>query len=85
MKEFKHTVKTRKLFNKIISDYKNIESDRDLTRRKLSYSDYQSLGYLLDGLRYEGKAETFIQSLASYFKKLGCQVELKTVNYEIRL
>ena len=85
MKQFKHTNKTTKVFNKLISDYKAIDSDKDLTKRKLSYSDYQSMGFILDSLRYEGQTETFIKSIADYFKKLGCQVELKNINFVIKL
>ena len=83
--KYNHNEKSIKLLNSIIYNYKEIESDKDLRTRKLSYSDYQNLGFLIDTLRYEGKANTFIKSIADYFKKLGCKVELQEIQYIISL
>jgi len=85
MERFKHTEETAKLFNKVIGDYWEIGSNKDLAKRHLSYSDYQSLGFLLDSLRFYGQTKTAIKSVADYFSKLGCAVTYRGIVYAVSL
>lgn len=82
---FKHTEATRNLFNKVIGDYQDIDSDKHLRNRHLSLSDYRALGFLLDSLRFYGEAKTIIESIANYFGRLGCKVAYKGIAYTITL
>lgn len=73
---FKHTEGTIKLFNSILNDYKRIKSDSELEKRGLLYNDYKNLGYIIDCLRYDGKASYYgNENIKNYFKNLGCIIE----------
>ena len=77
---FKHTEGTIKLFNSILNDYKKIQSNSELRKRKLLYDDYKNLGYIIDSLRYDGKASTYgIESIKNYFKNLGCTIKKNVI------
>ena len=85
MEKYQHTEETVKLFNKVINDYKEIQSDSELEKRNISYSDYESLGFLMDSLRYNGKTSTHTESIKDYFKNLGCVIEETDGVYIIKL
>ena len=79
----KFTAQQTRKITRIFSDYKSIESESNLKKRKLSLSDYRACEQVLDDIRYTGKAETFITSIADYCKKFGFEVKLYGVNYVI--
>lgn len=84
MEKYKHTQETAKLFNKVLEDYHKIQSDSDLEKRNISYSDYQSLGLLIDCLRYNGRISVD-SSIKSYFQNLGCIIEKNNLIYIVKL
>lgn len=61
MAKFKHTERTRKIYNSIIKEYREISSDSDLVALGIDYNDYRSseLGLLLDSLRLNGEQMKF--------------------------
>lgn len=85
MRKYNHTQETIELFNKVLNDYNNIQSDSDLEKRNISYSDYQSLGFLVDCLRYSGETSTHTESIRVYFKNLGCVIEECNNVYIVKL
>lgn len=79
----KFTAQQNRKIASIFSDYKSIEDENDLKKRKLSLSDYRACEQVLDEIRYTGKSETFIESISDYFKKFGFEVKPRGVNYVI--
>jgi hypothetical protein len=85
MERYNHTNDTIELFNKVLNDYFEIQSDNDLEERKISYSDYNNLGILIDSLRYEGKTLTHTESIRGYFENLGCVIDKVDNNFIAKL
>lgn len=79
----KFTAQQNRKIASVFSDYNAIENEVDLKKRKLSLSDYRACEQVLDEIRCNGKSETFIESIADYFKKFGFKVNLRGVNYVI--
>lgn len=81
----KMTAKQIKKLSAIYHDYMCIENDADLRKRKLSLSDYNAFPDIFKRIQAHGSTETFISSIADYFKKYGFTVTEKSVNYCISM
>ena len=81
----KMTAKQIKKLSAIYHDYMCIEKDTDLRKRKLSLSDYNAFPDIFKTIQSHGSTETFISSIADYFKKYGFTVTEKSVNYCISM
>ena len=81
----KMTAKQIKKLSAIYHDYMCIENDADLRKRKLSLSDYNAFPDIFKTIQSHGSTETFISSIADYFKKYGFTVTEKSVNYCISM
>lgn len=85
MKRFKHTERTAKIFNNILNDYWKIHSDGELEKRHLSYDNYQNMGFMIDGLRFEGSIEINDENIANYFGSFGCLIERIADRFRVSL
>lgn len=87
MNKYNHTDDTKKIFNSIIREYRNITSDSDLDKIELSYEDYKSnsLGLVLDSLRFYGQSQTHSESVALWLKKHGCTAIEENGIWKIKL
>ena len=81
----KMTAKQIKKLNAIYNDYMSIDDDASLKKRKLSLSDYNAFPDIFKTIQSHGSTETFISSIADYFKKYGFNVTEKSVNYCISM
>lgn len=72
---FVHAEKTAAIYNRLIKEYCEIQSDSDLEALGLEYYDYQyELGLVLDGLRFYGKTTTGSVRVAKWLESRGCVV-----------
>lgn len=83
--KFKHTDKTAEIFNNMLRDYQKIDSDSELEKRKLSYDTYKNMGFIIDCLRFDGKATINDKLLADYFQSFGFTVAQSNNEYVISL
>ena len=76
MERFKHTESTAEVYNQIIKEYREIDSDSALEALGLEYEDYKGgeLGLVLDGLRFMGESVTSSERVANWLKSRGCKV-----------
>lgn len=81
----KFTVKQMMKISTIFNDYMSIESDEDLKKRKMQLIDYDAFKNVFIDIQRNGKATTFIESIARYFEKFGFSVVLDEVNYLIEV
>ena len=69
---------------KAYSTLKDIETERDLQKNKLSLNDYFAARDIFSELSTPGSsAKTFITSVADFYKRSGFNVTLAGVNYII--
>lgn len=82
---FKAGAKENRMLSKIYSVYNAIEHSNDLHKHGLSLSDYRAFPDVFKQLQNIGYAETFVKSLADFFKKNGFGVSMDDdgVNYVI--
>lgn len=82
---FKAGAKENRMLSKIYSVYNAIEHSNDLRKYGLSLSDYRAFPDVFQQLQNIGYAETFVKSLADFFKKNGFGVSMGDdgVNYVI--
>ena len=82
---FKAGAKENRMLSKIYSVYNAIEHSNDLRKHGLSLSDYRAFPDVFQQLQNIGYAETFVKSLADFFKKNGFGVSMSDdgVNYVI--
>lgn len=87
MAKFKHTERTVKIYNSIIKEYREINSDSDLEAIGIDYDDYRSseLGLLLDSLRFDGEGMTSSKKVAEWMKRRGCAVSSIGANWKVQL
>ena len=78
-------IKLIKAITNVYEDYKTIEYDDDLRKRKLTLSDYNAIPTLIKELNEQKHAKTFISSVADYFKRNGFDVIMGSdgINYKI--
>ena len=81
----KITAKQIRKLNAIYNDYMSIDDDVSLRKRKLSLSDYNAFPDIFKAIQKYGSTETFVSSIAEYFKKHGFNVTEKSVNFLISL
>lgn len=76
MERFKHTESTAEVYNRIIKEYREIDSDSALEALGLEYEDKKGgeLGLVLDGLRFMGESVTSSERVANWLKSRGCKV-----------
>jgi hypothetical protein len=55
--------------------YKDIDSDGGLTKNKITYAEYQAMGYILDSLRFDGVANVLQEGIKNFFERHGMRVE----------
>ena len=79
----KITAKQIRKLNAIYNDYMSIDDDVSLRRRKLSLSDYNAFPDIFKAIQEYGSTETFVSTIAEYFKKHGFNVTEKSINYLI--
>ena len=77
------TDRQRTMLKKVIDDYNSIEAVQDLSRKKLTLTEYIAIPRIIETLSIDGEAETFITGIAHYFRKQGFKIVLGTVNYHI--
>ena len=84
---FKHTEQTAAIYNSMIKEYREIQSDSDLERAGLSYDDYRSsdFGLFLDMLRFDGIGFTSSKDVAEWAKRHGCFVTKEENRWTVRL
>lgn len=84
---FKHTDHTAAIYNSMIKEYREIQSDSDLERAGLSYDDYRSsdFGLFLDMLRFDGKGVTSSQNVMEWAKRHGCAISGEENNWKVSL
>lgn len=82
---FKAGAKENRMLSKIYSVYNAIEHSNDLRKHGLSMSDYRAFPDVFKQLQNIGYAETFVKSIADFFKKNGFGVSMDGdgVNYVI--
>lgn len=82
---FKAGAKENRMLSKIYSVYNAIEHSNDLRKHGLSLSDYRAFPDVFQQLQNIGYAETFVKSIADFFKKNGFGVSMNDdgVNYVI--
>lgn len=82
---FKAGAKENRMLSKIYSVYNAIEHSNDLRKHGLSLSDYRAFPDVFQQLQNIGYAETFVKSIADFFKKNGFGVSMSDdgVNYVI--
>lgn len=87
MAKFKHTERTRKIYNSIIKEYREISSDSDLVALGIDYNDYRSseLGLLLDSMRLNGEGMTSSKRVAEWMKRHSCNVYRIADNWKVQL
>lgn len=70
-----------KILQKIINDYKEIETAKDLQKRKITQADYNTLYVIIQELM-QNKSSQFIQkSICDYLQKLGAKTTTKGICY----
>ena len=84
-KAIKITAKQIRKLNAIYNDYMSIDDDVSLRKRKLSLSDYNAFPDIFKAIQKYGSTETFVSSIAEYFKKHWFNVTEKSVNFLISL
>lgn len=67
---------------KVINDYKEIETAKDLQKRKLTLADYETLFYVLQDLVRNKKSLFISKSICDYLQRLGLAVKPKGINFE---
>lgn len=84
---FKHTEQTAAIYNSMIKEYREIQSDSDLERAGLSYDDYRSsdFGLFLDILRFDGKGVTSSRNVMEWAKRHGCTITGEENNWKVSL
>lgn len=84
---FKHTDQTAKVYNSMIKEYREIQSDSDLERAGLTYDDYRSsdFGFFLDMLRFDGVGFTSSWTVMEWAKRHGCTITGEENNWKVRL
>lgn len=84
---FKHTDHTAAIYNSMIKEYREIQSDSDLERAGLSYDDYRSsdFGLFLDMLRFDGKGVTSSRNVMEWAKRHGCTIAGEENNWRVSL
>lgn len=87
MAKFKHTERTRKIYNSIIMEYNEISSDRNLVAIGIDYDDYlgPELGLLLDSLKLNGEGMTSSKRVAEWMKRHSCNVYRIADNWKVQL
>lgn len=87
MAKFKHTERTVKIYNSIIKEYREINSDSDLEAIGIDYEDYRSseLGLLLDSLRFNGEGMMSSKKVAEWMKRHSCNVYLTGDDWKVQL
>lgn len=71
----------KKIILSLYEDFRKIDSIKDLNKRGLSFSDYNSLLNIINELALYFKSEFFINSIANYLKKFGVKVKLNNINF----
>ena len=80
MAKFKHTERTVKIYNSIIKEYREINSDSDLEAIGIDYEDYR-----LDSLRFNGEGMTSSKKVAEWMKRHSCNVYLIGDDWKVQL
>ena len=70
---------------KLLKDFNNIETSKDLQKRNLSLSDYTMLEYMIDELKTSKKAKTISKAVSDYCIKQGLKVKTHGIGYQIEL
>lgn len=84
---FKYIDHTAAIYNSMIKEYREIQSDSDLERAGLSYDDYRSsdFGLFLDMLRFDGKGAASSRNVMEWAKRNGCTITGEENNWEVSL
>lgn len=80
MERIKLTVAQSLRLSNILQDYWDIESDSDLEKNQISYSDYQSMGLQLADLLYTGQTRVTQKSLAEWYGRHCMKVDFDAQN-----
>jgi hypothetical protein len=55
--------------------YTDIDSDSGLERNNITYAEYQAMGFILDCLRFDGKANVLQEGIKNFFERHGMNTE----------
>lgn len=66
---------------KLLKDFESIETIKDLNRRGLSHSDYDTLYKIIKELNQKGKSQFIQQSIKNYLTKLNIKTQAYGVGY----
>jgi hypothetical protein len=68
---------------KIINKFKEITTEKDLRKNKLSLSDYHALTVILQNIVDTGSSATILENVANWCKQNGLKVQEKSIYYRI--
>ena len=72
-----------KSFEKAMKAFKSLDTMQDLTRARITYSDYLEIACSLQSLESYGTAETISFNVAQWFGKYGADVKVKGCGWKI--
>lgn len=65
----------------LLKDFESIETIKDLNRRGLSHSDYNTLYEIIKELHQKGQSQFIQQSIKNYLTKLNIKTQADGVGY----
>lgn len=68
---------------KAIEAFKEIETEKDLKRAKLTLAEFRELGEDLQEYIKTGQTRTICKAIADWFKKYGFTVDVEEVGWRI--
>jgi hypothetical protein len=66
---------------KLLNDFESIETIKDLNRRGLSHSDYNTLYEVIKELHEKGQSQFIQQSIKNYLTKFNIKTQADGVGY----
>ena len=62
-------------YNNALQAYTEIAASSDLEENNITYAEYGEMGFILDGLYYDGKAQTVHTGIKNFFERFGMKTE----------
>ena len=62
-------------FNEALQAYNDIDNNIRLEKYKITYAEYQALGFILDSLRFDGVANVIQEGIKLFFERFGMKIE----------
>lgn len=74
-----------KILRILKEDFEKIDSIKDLTKRKLTASDYEVLAIVLNELATKKESNFIQKNIANYLTRFKVNVKLGAVNYTAKI